>query len=177
MENMKKFPLVLQFGASIFLVVFLLAVITTPALADFRLATVDVNKVINEIPEAKTKKDDLDKRSAELRKQIEDRSKNLKALEKKIQEDNLAEGSKEVENYRNERKSVERFIKDHDEELKKEFVKINRSLAEKAIQSIQAFAKKNNYDLVLDRSDKVRGPVLYGNEGNDITSEVIKALQ
>jgi Skp family chaperone for outer membrane proteins len=41
---------------------------------------------------------------------------------------------------------------------------------------IEAYAKSNNYDLVIDKSEKYRGPVLFGKSSADITDEILGTL-
>ena len=94
-----------------------LAIITTSALVlsanaqgEIRIATVDVARIINEAPDAKAKKKELD------------------------------------------------------------------AASEAAKSKIEAYAKTNNYDLVIDKSEKYRGPVLFGKPSADITDQILEAM-
>jgi Skp family chaperone for outer membrane proteins len=42
---------------------------------------------------------------------------------------------------------------------------------------IETYAKSNNYDLVIDKSEKYRGPVLYGTSSADITDDIVKLIK
>ena len=160
-------------------VLFVLAVsiaIAGSACAEFKVATVDVNKILNESKEAKEAKSELDKRSAEARKKVEVPRAELQALEKKLRDAKVAENSKEAQEFRAKYESFSKLVKESDDELRKEFMKTNRDLTDKAIKVIESYAKENGIDLVLDHSEKVRGAVLYGSGGDDITDKIIKEI-
>lgn len=152
------------------------AVASGTAQAEFKVATVDVNKILNESKEAKEAKSELDKRSAEVRKKVEAPRAELQAMEKKLREAKVAENSKEAEEFRSKYESYTKLVKESDEELRKEFMKTNRELTDKAIKVIESYAKENGIDLVLDHSEKVRGAVLYGSGGDDITDKIIREI-
>jgi Skp family chaperone for outer membrane proteins len=42
---------------------------------------------------------------------------------------------------------------------------------------IETYAKANKFDLVIDKSEKYRGPVLFGSPSADITEEILKGLK
>jgi|LakMenEpi03Aug12_release.lakeMendotaPanAssembly.Ray.scaffolds.fasta_scaffold226919_1 Skp family chaperone for outer membrane proteins len=141
-----------------------------------RIATVDVAKILNESPDAAAKKKDLDAISQEAKKKAEAKLKDLKALEAKLKEAKVSPDSKEAENFRTQAREYERFVKDTEEDIKKRFVKVNKEMTDKALAKIEAYAKSNKLDLVLDKSEKYRGPVLFGVEAADITDSVIETL-
>ena len=157
-----------------------LAAIFTPfmpqALAQTRIATVDVARILNESSGAAAKKKELDVISQEAKKKAEARLKELKALETKLKEAKVSPDSKEAENFRTQAREYERFVKDTEEDIKKRFVKVNKEMTDKALTKIEAYAKSNKLDLVLDKSEKYRGPVLFGVETADITDSVIETL-
>lgn len=144
--------------------------------AEFKVATVDINKILNESKEAKEAKSQLDKASAEVRKKVEAPRAELEALEKKLKEAKVKNDSKEAEDFRSKYENYTKLVKESDEELRKEFMKTNKELTEKAVKVIEAYAKQNNIDLVLDHSEKVRGAVLYGSGGDDITDKIISEI-
>ena len=147
-----------------------------PAVADIKIATVDVGRILNESPDAVAKKKELDSLSQEAKKKADDKRKNLQALETKLKEKKVAEDSKEADGYRNEAREYARFVKDTEEDLKKRFLKVNKDITDKALAKISDYAKSNSIDLVLDKSDKFRGPVLFGLPSVDITDQVLKAI-
>jgi Skp family chaperone for outer membrane proteins len=55
-------------------------------------------------------------------------------------------------------------------------MKINQELTSKAFAVVEAYAKEHKYDLVVDKNDKVRGPILFGAQSADITDQVLKTV-
>ena len=148
----------------------------TTAQAEFKLATVDLTRILNESTIAKEQRKTLDAMSKQAKTKLESKKQSLTTLEKQIKEKGLNEDSKEVQEFSNEVKNFNRMVKDSEDEIKKEFLKINKTLTERAMKIINEYAEKKNFDLVVDHSEKVRGPVLYGDPGVDITNEVIKVM-
>jgi Skp family chaperone for outer membrane proteins len=147
-----------------------------PASADFKFATVDLNRVLNESSVAKEQRKGLDALSQQTRKKLESKKSALSAIEKSLKEKGANEESKEVQEFGNEVKSFNRMVKDSEDEIKKEFLKINKTLTERALKVVEQYASKKGIDLVVDRSEKMRGPVLFGDPGVDISAEIIKEL-
>lgn len=154
----------------------LMALGISSAAAEYKIATVDMNRIINEAPESKEAKQTLDKEFAAAKKKIEDKRDGLKATEAKIKDGSIKEDSKEAEKYRESAREFARLVKDTEDDLKKKFLKSNRALTEKAAKLVKAFAEKNNYALIFDKSDKARGPVLFAQPTSDVTEEVIKSM-
>lgn len=182
-------PRVITFGASSGLVcrlssktilylavTFLVFASVTPAHADFRLATVDINKVLNESSSAKAERKKLDDKAASARKKLEERGKALRTRKEALDRADTSADPKEVEKFRADARDFERDVKDTDEDLKKEFLKVNRQLAEKAVNIVTAYAKQNSISLVLDKGEESRGPVLFGQPTFDITPEIVKEM-
>lgn len=146
------------------------------AQAEFKVATVDVNRVLNESKDAKVKKKELDEITLKAKAKIEDRRKVLKATEDKLKAASVSPDSKEAEKFRTDAREFARFVKDTDEDIKKEFLKTNKVLTDKALDLIKKYAQQHKIDLVLDKGEKGRGPVLFGDTSADITEDVIKSL-
>lgn len=144
--------------------------------ADYRVATVDVNRVLNESKDAKTKKTELDSISMKAKSKIEAQRDTLKATEEKLKKAGVKSDSKEADKFRQDAKEFGRLVKDTEDDLKKQFLKVNKELTENALTVIRRYAEKNKIDLVLDKGDKVRGPVLYGDSTADITDAVVKDM-
>jgi Skp family chaperone for outer membrane proteins len=144
------------------------SLVTAPLLAhaEVRIATVDVSRIINEAPDAKAKKKELDSAS--------EKDKELMALKTKLEEEKVSPESKEAESLRNQARDFQRMRADMKAELERKYMKINKELTDKVLGRIEAYAKANKYDLVIDKSEKMRGPVLFGSSSADITDEVLK---
>ena len=71
-------------------------------------------------------------------------------------------------------RSCVRTLSAHD--LQQQFLKTNKDLTDKTVKLVEEYAKKNKVDLVLDKSDKLRGPVLFRTPSVDITDEIVKQI-
>ncbi|MEY4668818.1 MAG: hypothetical protein RL518_1517 [Pseudomonadota bacterium] len=145
--------------------------------AEVKIATVDVSRIVNENPEALAKKKDLDSFSEETKKKLEAKGKELQALKKKLEDSKVSPDSKEAENFRNQVRDFERMRGDAKADLEKRYMKVNKELTEKVYAQIEKYAKANNYDLIIDKSDKYRGPILYGDASADVTDNVLKMVK
>lgn len=146
---------------------------TAVANADLKIATVDTGRILNESKDAAGKKKELDALSQDAKKKADDKKKALQAMETKLKEKHVTEDSKEADNFRNEAKEYARFIKDTEEDLKKRYLKLNKEMADRTLTKIAEYAKANKIDLVLDKSDKYQGPLLYGVPSVDITDAIL----
>jgi outer membrane protein len=143
------------------------------AKAEVKIATVDLARIINEAPSAKEKKKELDAASEEAKKKLEAKGKELQALKTKLEAQKVAPDSKEADGFRNKAREFERLRADMKADLEKRYMKTNKDLSEKVMGTIESYAKANNYDLIIDKSEKYRGPVLFGSSSRDITDEIL----
>lgn len=150
---------------------------TSVSNAEVKIATVDVSRIVNDNPEALAKKKDLDTFSEETKKKLEAKGKELQAQKKKLEDAKVSAESKEAENFRNQVRDFERMRGDAKADLEKRYMKVNKELTEKVYSQIEKYAKANNYDLIIDKSDKYRGPILYGDTAVDVTDEVLKTVK
>ncbi len=150
---------------------------TSAASADFKIATVDVARIVNENPDAVSKKKELDSFSEKTKNKLEAKGKELQALKKKLEDSKVSADSKEAENFRNQVRDFERMRGDAKVDLEKRYMKVNKELTEKVYSQIEKYAKANNYDLIIDKSEKYRGPILYGDSSTDVTDQVLKFVK
>ena len=144
--------------------------------AAIRIATVDINRVMNELNDAKQAKKELENLSAEARQKLEQQKKKLDALEKKIRDEKVGENSDEAAKYRKAAREFQTAAGDAKEQLNREFMKVNKTISDRVVKAVQGYAADHNLDLVLDKSARAGSPVLFGDPGADITDEVIKKL-
>ncbi len=144
--------------------------------AEVKVATVDVNRIMNELPEAKSKKKEIDEKSASVRKKIEAQRALLTEQEKHLKGQKASDSSPDAEKFRNDARSYERLIRDSDEDLRKDFLKLNKDLADKVLKVIRAYAQERKIDLILDKNEKGSSSVIYGESSADITEDIIKQL-
>ena len=143
--------------------------------AEMKIAVVNVPRLLDEAPQAKSAMQALQDEFAPRQKEIVQQQKDLKAKEDKLNRDGAVMAE-------NERRNAEKDLRDGQRELARkqneyvedlnlrrneEIGKLQRSL----LQEVQAFARTSNYDLIVGEG------VLYVNESMDITAQVLSALQ
>lgn len=162
----------------------LLLTVTTPCtsvLAEtsserMKVVTVDFTRIINELDEAKNKKKQLESMTREAEEKLKKEKNSLQAMEKKIEKGNLSRSSEQVEELRKAVREYKRAVGDAKEDLNREYIKATRNLSQKVLLAVERYAKKNQIDLVLDKSQNTPGPVLFGHPSNDITAAIIKEI-
>jgi outer membrane protein len=146
-----------------------------PANAQAKIAVVNVQRLMEESPQAKAAMQALQDEFAPRQREIVASQKDLKAREEKLQRDgavmaeserrtaekDLRDGQRELARKQNE------YVEDLNLRRNEELGKLQRSL----LQEVQAYARTSNFDLVIGDS------VLYANESMDITAQVLSALQ
>jgi len=143
--------------------------------AEMKIAVVNVPRLLDEAPQAKSAMQALQDEFAPRQKEIVAQQKELKTKEDKLNRDGAVMAE-------NERRNAEKDLRDGQRELARkqneyvedlnlrrneELGKLQRSL----LQEVQTFARAANYDLVVGDG------VLYVNESMDITAQVLGALQ
>lgn len=147
-----------------------------------KVATVDLQRVLNETSLAKSKKQGVDALAQSARKKLDERRVALEARQTKLKAAKVAEGSPEVAEYQKDAREFTRLVKDAEDEVRAAFMKSNRELTEAALKAIESYAKKEGYNLVLEhtaesQSSVAHGAVLFAEQGYDITDPVIQILE
>lgn len=150
--------------------------LSSAAHAEFKLATVDLNRILNESTMAKEERKTLDAMSKQAKTKLEAKKTEIAGMEKQIRDKKLSDDSKEVKQINEEIKNFNILVKTSEDEVKTEFLKVNKVLTEKALKLVNEYAAKKDLDLVMDRSERTRGPVLFGDPGVDITNEILKQM-
>lgn len=155
-----------------------LILLTAPAAvsAEYRIATVDLNRVINESKGSVGKKKQLDEMALKTRKKVDDRKKPLQAVEEKIKSGKIQADSAEGKAFQKDAREFARYMKDAENEMRTEFMKINKELTDKALREVQAYAKTNGIDMVLQKGKDLDSSVLYGVPTSDISNEIIAKM-
>ncbi len=146
------------------------------ARADGSIVTVDINRVLNQADDSKEKLAAIDKRTKVAKEQIDDRREDLQEMESKIKSGRINPDSKEAEQFRRDAREFARYVKDTEEELKRDFAKSSRELTERVLKVVAQYAQEKNIGLVLDKSASARGPVIFGAAQSDITDAIIERI-
>ena len=143
--------------------------------AELKIGVVNVARLLEEAPQAKSAMQALQDEFAPRQREIVEQQKDLRAKQEKLQRDAAVMAE-------NERRNVERDLREGERELSRkqseyledlnlrrneELGKLQRSL----LQEVQNFARTGSYDLVVGDG------VLFARDSIDITAEVLAALQ
>ncbi|HEY8540682.1 MAG TPA: OmpH family outer membrane protein, partial [Steroidobacteraceae bacterium] len=145
------------------------------AQAQVKIGFVNMPRLLEEAPQAKMANQALQDEFAPRQREIVAQQKELKAKEERLQRDGAVMAENERRNAEKDLLNTQRelqrkqneFVEDFNLRRNEELSKLQRSL----LQEVQAYAKAQNYDLVLGDG------VLYRNEAIDITAQVLAALQ
>lgn len=146
------------------------------AKSDAKMATVDVSKILNDSDEGKEQRAKLDALSAAAKKKLESKRAALKAMEEKLRASNATEDSPGAKEFRNQARDFSRMVKDSEDEVRQEFVKVNKKLTEKVLKIIKQYAEENEIDLILDKGVQERTLVLFGAPQADVTSQIVARM-
>jgi outer membrane protein len=158
------------------LVVVLMLVATPVFAAEMKVAFVDLQKALMECDAGQAAKGSMGQRVKEFQTTAQQRQQNLKNLNQELEKKKLmlsadAKAEKE-QDYQQQTKDFQRFIKDAQEELQQEEARLGRSILEGLSKVIKDLGDKEGYTLVLERSN---GALLYADDSIDLTDKVIAA--
>jgi Skp family chaperone for outer membrane proteins len=152
------------------------AVLNTASADGASIATVDINKIMNQMDEAKDMKARLDGATASAKREIDSKRAELAKIESSLRERKVDPSSEEGDKFRAKVKDFERLVKDSEEKLRRDFLKTNNKLSAKVLKAVEEYASDNDIDLVLEKSGEGRSAVLYGQNSADITDSILDTL-
>jgi len=161
---MKKVVLLLS-------IIFLLGIAQIALSAEVKIGYVDVQKVFSSYKRTKDLNNKLQDDRKKSEEEAEKKRKEIERLQKEVKL--LSEEAKEKKEKIIEQKTEELqdFILKTREDLLKERYEMMKDILGDIDKVIQQKAKEGSYDLILESH-----VLLYGNEGLDLTEEIIKAL-
>ncbi|HEY0943075.1 MAG TPA: OmpH family outer membrane protein [Steroidobacter sp.] len=153
----------------------MLAAPLASAQSQLKIAVVNVPRLLEEAPQAKTAMQALQDEFSPRQREMAAQQKDLKAKEEKLQRDGAVMAENERRNAEKELREGQRdlarkqneYVEDLNVRRNEELGKLQRSL----LQEVQAYARSSGYDLVVGDG------VLFVNEQLDITPQVLSALQ
>lgn len=156
----------------------IVCLLSSGVLADeYVIKTVDMAKLMKASKVAKEKLPALEAKSQKHEQEFKAQRDSIKALEKKLLEKNVSSDSKEADELRAKARDFERKLKDSQEEMQKQYAQISREALKQAQDAVTKYAQNNKVSLVLEKGSKGASPVLYGEEGADITDQIISTLK
>jgi outer membrane protein len=144
-------------------------------LADIKVGFVNAARVIEEAPQAESARNSLEREFAPRDRQLGELQKAIIEQEEKLSRDGAVMSESGRKNLEREIRHKKREFKRAQDEFREDFnIRRNEVLADlqrQAVETIQAIAKGQNYDLILTDG------VLYASDKVDITQDVINRLR
>ncbi|MCF7887191.1 MAG: OmpH family outer membrane protein [Candidatus Omnitrophica bacterium] len=136
-----------------------------------KIGYVDTIKVFNEYQRTKEQDKQLEAKKEKAKENLEAREKEIQKIQSRLEV--LKEGKQEAERAKLQEKMGEyRDVRQKElTDIKKERDEMMKDIIEDIDQTIKDYAKKNNYDLVVNGNS-----VLYGVESNDLTDKVLTII-
>ena len=148
---------------------------STSAGAEPKIGVVNVAKLLDESPQARSAMQALQDEFAPRQKDILKQQEDLKGREDKVQRDGDVMGEAERHNLERELRDAQRelsrkqneYVEDLNIRRNEELGRLQRSL----MQEVETFAKSQGYDLILGDG------VLYATGAVDVTAQVLQRLE
>ena len=164
-------------GLAVLVGVSLTGTMTTRASADeLKIATVDMERLLNESKSAKSKRRELENVSNKAKTKLKAEIESLKEREKELKKKKVAEDSEQADEFRVRARDLARLKRDTEEDLKKKYIKPTRDLTATVTKVVEEYAKQHQFSLVLEKSKNARSVVLYRADVVDITPQVLAKL-
>ena len=165
----------------IFIAAIMMSMIITQYTYAQRYAYVDVEYILNNIPEYEEAQKKLDGISEQWQKEIEEEYKKIDQLYKSYQAEQVLLTEDMKRKKENEILAKEREVKDmqkrkfgYDGELFKKRQELIKPIQDKAYKAIEEMAKLKRYDLIFDKSSG--SVILYSNPIYDKSNDILKSL-
>jgi outer membrane protein len=143
-----------------------------------KIAVIMFQPAVMQTNEGKRNLGDLQKKYDPKRVQLKAMSDEIDSLKKQLQGAgaNLSDAERQnrLKVIDDKEKSFQRMGEDTQNDFQQDLQQTYTQLAEKVYNVLQAYAQQNGYTMVIDRSSQ-ENPVLWANQGTDISQAVIEA--
>lgn len=154
---------------------------TIPAQAQ-KLAIVDINQVLNTLPEYKQAQDNLDKMAQRWRSEIAQQQDAIKGMYSKYQAEQVLLNDDARKQREEEIVAKERDVRENQRvkfgpegELFKKRQEMVKPIQDKVYAAIERFAADRGYDLILDKSSSAG--IIFANNTYDKTQLIIEMVK
>ncbi len=155
------------------LIPLLIALLATPAFAEFKLGFVNGQRVVNESPQAKKAKQKIEKEFERRDQELQQLSKRLQSMQESMDKNGMTISEGERKSKEREFGDLNRDFQRKQREFKEDLnLRQNEEMAaifERANKVIKQIAEAEKYDLIVQEA-------VYFSSRIDITDKVIKAL-
>lgn len=145
-----------------------------------KIAYVDVNAVLESIPEYKTAQTQLDQVAEQWKQDIQAEYKKIEDMYRKFQAEEVLLSEQAKKQREDEIVNKEKAVRDMqkskfgmDGELSKKRQTLVKPIQERVFKAIQNYATEKGYDFIFD---KANSSMLFANEMHDKTQDIIKKL-
>jgi outer membrane protein len=145
--------------------------------ADFKIAYVDMQRVINECNAGKDAKKAITQDGEKFQRLIAEKQKELQTMKESLEKQALmltpdARANKEKE-YQAKLREFQRWGEDTQNELNQKRMQMERAISVGLVKVIQKIGADEGYTLILDKNENI---VLFASKTIDITDRTIKAF-
>jgi outer membrane protein len=145
--------------------------------ADFKIAYVDMQRVINECNAGKDAKKAITQDGEKFQRLIAEKQKELQTMKESLEKQALmltpdARANKEKE-YQTKLREFQRWGEDTQNELNQKRMQMERAISVGLVKVIQKIGADEGYTLILDKNENI---VLFASKTIDITDRTIKAF-
>jgi outer membrane protein len=143
-----------------------------------KVAIIMFQAAVAQTNEGKRNFEEVEKKYQPKQTQLKQQSDEINTLKTQLQSQSAtlsdAERAQRLKTIDDKEKALQRQGEDAQNDFQQEIQQTYAQLAQKVYGSVQSYAQQNGYTLVLDASQQ-QSPVLYTQQGNDITEGVIAA--
>lgn len=154
----------------------------TLSLSAQKIAIIDVNQVLNALPEYKKAQEDLDKIAQKWRGEIAQQQDGIKGMYNKYQaeqvllsDDARKKREEEIMGKEKEAREAQRVKFGPEGELFKKRQELVKPIQDKVYSAIEKFANEKGYDLVLDKSSSAG--LIFANATYDKTQMIVDMVK
>lgn len=156
------------------LVLAALLVAAVPAMAEVKLGSVDIQKILLTSEAGKEAKDQLSQRAARYEQEKNGKEEELKKLKGELEKQSVllsesARSAKEKD-YQQRLKEFQRFLKDAQDDLQTKNDELTNRLVEEIVKVIQEYGRKNGFTYIYVKNESM----IYIDEKSDLTDEILK---
>lgn len=143
--------------------------------AEFKIASVDIQKAVNECNAGKDAKKDITKEVEKFQRLIAEKQKELQTMKETLEKQAAmlnpdARTAKEKE-YQSKLRDFQRWGEDYQNDLNLKRTEKERAISQNLQKVIQKLGADEGYTLILEKNEAI---VLYASKVIDITDRVIK---
>ena len=143
--------------------------------AEFKIASVDIQKAVNECNAGKDAKKDITKEVEKFQRLIAEKQKDLQTMKETLEKQAAmlnpdARAAKEKE-YQSKLRDFQRWGEDYQNDLNQKRTEKERAISQSLQKVIQKLGADEGYTLILEKNEAI---VLYASKVIDITDRVIK---